>query len=557
LRSTEFSDDASTWDAWSRATYPAVALARDQAGFVTLVVTPVPTPLAAAWTQTVPVQSDTSYYVSYRGHTEKLAGIADLRLAFYDAAGHLLWQTGGIPLVGDTGWATYAWRSRTPADATQATIALSITEASAGRAAFDAPYVGLDDAPQTRALIVDYGRVVGRMRAFRQVAYDCLAAAAPGLLEVDAVLVVADVGAIFANPWADPTDRASYDFHALGTALAAVVDSDAQVVLRLEQGAGRDPSRLRPAKWAEVVRHIVMHYNDGWASGYDYGIRYWEVASEPGSLASRSDASADYYALLAATIRALGAHDPGLKVGGPGVAAARDLAHLEGLLGYLAEHGLRLGFLSWHSHYDGSPWAGVVIQSQLQRLLDRYGLADAEVVVSDWGMPQAADGGPPGDVAYQAAHLVASAAYWHGTRLAQAHRSCSGAFPELALADAGGQLTVAGEAFRQMGAFADTPRRLATMGGDELGFALLAASSEDGNLVRIAIADTGSRSTGYRLALAGFPPGFSYVVSEISRQHQGEVIAQGEQARLVDGVLALPWRSPAVHLIEVRWEGQE
>ena len=34
-------------------------------------------------------------------------------------------------------------------------------------------------------------------------------------------------------------------------------------------------------KFAEVVRHIVLHYNKGWADGYHYGIRYWEIWNEP------------------------------------------------------------------------------------------------------------------------------------------------------------------------------------------------------------------------------------------------------------------------------------
>ena len=29
------------------------------------------------------------------------------------------------------------------------------------------------------------------------------------------------------------------------------------------------------------MKHVVMHYNKGWANGFHYGIRYWEIWNEP------------------------------------------------------------------------------------------------------------------------------------------------------------------------------------------------------------------------------------------------------------------------------------
>ena len=34
-------------------------------------------------------------------------------------------------------------------------------------------------------------------------------------------------------------------------------------------------------KWANVCKHIVMHYNAGWANGFYYNIKNWEVWNEP------------------------------------------------------------------------------------------------------------------------------------------------------------------------------------------------------------------------------------------------------------------------------------
>ena len=34
-------------------------------------------------------------------------------------------------------------------------------------------------------------------------------------------------------------------------------------------------------KWARICAGIVRHYNEGWAGGYHFGIRYWEIWNEP------------------------------------------------------------------------------------------------------------------------------------------------------------------------------------------------------------------------------------------------------------------------------------
>ena len=35
------------------------------------------------------------------------------------------------------------------------------------------------------------------------------------------------------------------------------------------------------AKWARVCEHIIRHYNEGWADGFHFDIRYWEIWNEP------------------------------------------------------------------------------------------------------------------------------------------------------------------------------------------------------------------------------------------------------------------------------------
>lgn len=308
LRNPGFEAGVSSWEPSSGPASPVLSL--DPAGFVSVAVATAGSPQYAAWSQAVPVQAGAAYYVAYRAQTEGLAGCAALSLAFQDAAGRLLEAMDVRPVSGDTDWATYAWRCRAPAGAAQALLSVGVKGASAGRAAFDDVCFAPDDAPVTRALIVD---------------------------------------------------------------------------------------------WREAAGELAV----------------------PAGLTGDSP---------------------------------RDLA-----------------------------WA----------------LASAQAE------PMAC----PGGAATQA-----------------------------------GEPLVPGVLAR----LSETPQRLATQGGDALGFTLLAGRSEDGCLAQILIADAGSRSEAYRLALAGFPPGFCYSVAEVGAGGQLRLLREGDSSGL-NGLLMSPWRSPAVHLIRIWW----
>jgi hypothetical protein len=91
------------------------------------------------------------------------------------------------------------------------------------------------------------------------------------------VVKAGNASIIFPKESADPENPASYNFVPTDKALAAIHSSGAEVFYRIGRswGANTNP----PAdcdKYASVVKHIAMHYNQGWANGYRYKIRYWE-----------------------------------------------------------------------------------------------------------------------------------------------------------------------------------------------------------------------------------------------------------------------------------------
>src|ERR1039457_5114041 len=82
---------------------------------------------------------------------------------------------------------------------------------------------------------------------------------------------------IFPNGKADPEKPESYNFGCTDKFLGADREGGAEVYYRIGRswGAQIDPPPDFD-KYADVVRHVAMHYNKGWASGFHYNIRYWE-----------------------------------------------------------------------------------------------------------------------------------------------------------------------------------------------------------------------------------------------------------------------------------------
>ncbi len=533
LRSADFREEPLVWEAFREPAAAPVRLALDQTGFVSLALGEVKEPVAAGWRQAVRVEGGACYRVSVRVLAEGLAGCAGVRLSFYDGEGRLLWTTGVAPVTGQAAWTPCGARYRAPEDARYLLLSLGVEQATTGRAAFAGPLLAHDDAPMARALVVDYGQESGGVRPLLGTSSgpDGPLGVAGTPLSVRGLFGVG-LEDVFPHPWADPEDPASYTLDAADSALARLLEGSAEVSICLEGG---DQWAGGISSWVEIARQIAMHYNDAWAGGYRYGIRDWEVTADGSGSARLCD-------LVEATVPALKGHDARLRVGcllpGPGPEG-------EALIACLAERGVRPDFFSWRLDCEGGPFALISLEDGLEALLERHGFGDAEIHVY-WTPPA----GPRGDDGtYQAAHLAAAFAYAQESALARAWLAWPGPAPDGALPE-----RVSG-ILRLLEGFKKTPRRLTAEGGDTLGFALLAARSEDGRLVRILVADTGSRSEEYRLGLAGFPPGFRYTVTEVSRFCAPGVVARGSDADLPEGMLRLPWRSPAVHLIEVVWDG--
>ena len=297
---------------------------------------------------------------------------------------------------------------------------------------------------------------------------------------------------IFPDPNADPENPASYNFGPTDKVLAAIRATGAEIYYRIGRSWG---AHIAPPadfdKYANVVKHIAMHYNQGWANGFHYQIRYWEFWNEPEGFWSGTPEQ--FYALYEKTALALKSVDPTLRVGGDARALPYDDgAWREGFFDNCAKHKVPLDFYSWHTYAIGSadPYDAVRLGKDIRKILDDHGFPKAESILSEWNLTpdftQLEAANLQG--AHNAAYISAVLTYFQDAPIDHAH-FYRGDAAWMGLFDLNGEYFKTAYAFKAMGRMLDTPRRIAVNGTDTFGFAALAGRSADDKTVQVFISN--------------------------------------------------------------------
>jgi xylan 1,4-beta-xylosidase len=200
-----------------------------------------------------------------------------------------------------------------------------------------------------------------------------------------------DIPTIFPDMGKDAEDPASYDFRRTDEYIRTVADTGARIVYRL--GVSIEHTKMKYftqppvdfGQWAMVCLGIIRHYNDGWAEGFRYGIRYWEIWNEPDNLDAGcmwSGTPGQYFSLYEKAAVAIKKYDPGLKVGGFGATMANDGFTIR-FLDYCRSRFLPLDFFSWHTYAD-DPEKLAANARAVRRRLDEYGYGSAESHLNEW-----------------------------------------------------------------------------------------------------------------------------------------------------------------------------
>lgn len=151
-----------------------------------------------------------------------------------------------------------------------------------------------------------------------------------------------DVPNIFRNFDADETNAANYDFTFTDLLIKALTDAGVEPYYRL--GITIENQALvkayhthppkDPAKWARICEHIIRHYTEGWADGFYYTIRYWEIWNEPEVQNEMmwSGTPEEYYHLYEVAAKHLKACFPHLKIGGYASCGFYAMAPIQGII---------------------------------------------------------------------------------------------------------------------------------------------------------------------------------------------------------------------------------
>ena len=223
-----------------------------------------------------------------------------------------------------------------------------------------------------------------------------------------------DIPNIFRDFSADPTNPESYDFTFTDLMITALVENGVEPFFRLgvtiENYATVKAYRIYPPednkKWAVICEHIIRHYTEGWANGFKYNIRYWEIWNEPDNYEDPLEnqmwrgTKEQYYELYGVASKHLKNCFPHLKIGGYASCGFYTLSDtfvkeakssprkeyfiefFDGFLEYIKKNDCPLDFFSWHS-YDNIE-NNKVYADYARKRLDEEGFTDTETTCNEW-----------------------------------------------------------------------------------------------------------------------------------------------------------------------------
>lgn len=220
-----------------------------------------------------------------------------------------------------------------------------------------------------------------------------------------------DVPNVFPDFDADENDPASYDFHYTDEYITAIQRSGCEAYYRLgvtiEWGSKKITS-LPPkdfGKWARICEHIVRHYNKGWADGFHYDMKYWEIWNEPENPGTPEHGPCmwggtmeEFFDLYCITAKHLKTCHPEIKIGGYGSCGFYPVTRTENPPGFdsflvwfdeflklLQGSDVPLDFYTWHI-YTNDENEMLAHAKYVREKLDSYGFTQTEAHLNEWNV---------------------------------------------------------------------------------------------------------------------------------------------------------------------------
>ena len=215
-----------------------------------------------------------------------------------------------------------------------------------------------------------------------------------------------DVPNIFRDFNADENDPESYDFAFTDAYIGNIIKSGTQIFYRLgvtiENSWDIKAYNIYPPKdfhkWARICEHIIRHYNEGWANGFNHNIEYWEIWNEPENPPMWRGTKEQFYEFYSVAANHLKKCFPNLKFG---VYAGCGFSYVTGhqksafyksfvtffdeFLDYISapETKAPLDFYSWHI-YIADPNVIAAHAKYVREKLDEKGFTETEHMLNEW-----------------------------------------------------------------------------------------------------------------------------------------------------------------------------
>ncbi len=236
---------------------------------------------------------------------------------------------------------------------------------------------------------------------------------------------------IFPDPDAPVDSTSSYNFANIDRSMEFIIKSGAVPLWQATYDIGDTDSwhsqscfheGQAPAdldKWADVIRHVLAHFNDGWADGHDWNVEYVEFLNEPfKSLLYQRDDYHTCWIAFAALSRAIDQYnqDTGRNVKVVGFANpidpetgyeddySSDFWLVESFLGYLRENDVNLNIFSYHLY--GDYLEQFETAQNVRERLDDAGFDKTPIWLTEWNTRGLEDTDKDAISAFYASHNI-------------------------------------------------------------------------------------------------------------------------------------------------------
>jgi len=202
-----------------------------------------------------------------------------------------------------------------------------------------------------------------------------------------------DTRHIFKDFSADENDPSNYDFAFTDVLIGKIKACGAETIYRL--GASIEHTEKKYfvfppddfEKYARICLNIIRHYNSGWADGFYYDLKYFEIWNEPDLFEKMWNGGTpeQYYKFYEILTKMIKKEYPEAQVGGYAGCNAYCEEYFDGFFEHIKKTGAPIDFFSYHIYADDLR-DFVKLNEHVNRKLNAHGYAELPVILDEWNI---------------------------------------------------------------------------------------------------------------------------------------------------------------------------